>query len=428
MSFGVLALFFWAGFLSLLLVNLWSPYKKVKFKIKTDYSVESLEFQRSISALIGGELIPGNCIRPLQNGDEIFPAMLEAMAQAKHSICLESFIFWRGEVGTRFTDMLCRKSAEGVRVSMLVDWLGSKDFDQKLLRRLDECKVEVHFYHPPRWYTLSRLNNRTHRKIMTIDGRIGFIGGVGIADDWLGNGLQAKRWRDSHYRVTGPVVAQIQATFCDNWIMSQEGVPHGSDYFPDLKGDLNFESGDFPVTAQMFMSSSDEGASSLRLLFLYSIAAAAKSIDIASAYFVPDEYTIRQIIKASKRGVLVRVMVPGSKIDSRVTRKASRAIWGQLILSGVEIYEYLPSMLHCKLMVVDDIWTCIGSANFDSRSFRINDEANLNVHDRAFAMAQKAVFETDLSHSRRVSYDFWHKRPLWKRATDYVVLLVRSQL
>lgn len=428
MSIGVLALVFFAGFMSLLLVNLWSPYKKVKFKIKTDYSVESEQFKRSISGLITGDLIPGNCIRALQNGDEIFPSIYEAMCQAKRTICIESFIFWRGEVGTKFTDILCEKAGEGVKVSMLVDWLGSKDFDPKLLKRLHECKVDVHFYHPPRWYTLSRLNNRTHRKIVTVDGAIGFIGGVGFADDWLGNGLQAKRWRDSHYRITGPVVAQIQSAFCDNWIMSQEGVPHGDDYFPKLSEACDVGHGDFSVTAQMFMSSSDEGASSMRLLFLYSIAAARHSIDIASAYFVPDAYTIGEIIKASQRGVRVRIMVPGSKIDSRVTRKASRAIWGELIETGIEIYEYMPSMLHCKLMIVDDIWTCIGSANFDARSFRINDEANLNVHDKAFALEQKAIYERDLSHSRLVTFDKWSKRPLLRRVTDYIVLAVRSQL
>lgn len=429
MSIGLLLAVFLAGFLTLLLVNLWSPYKRIKFRIKTNYTVEDEEFKRSISGLIGGELIPGNCIRDLQNGDEIFPSMLEAIRGAQKSICLESYIFWKGKVGTEFTEALCRKASEGVVVNMLVDWLGSKDFDRKLLEQLRACGVHVFFYHPIRWYTLSRLNNRTHRKIMVVDGKIGFVGGVGIADEWQGNGLQPKRWRDTHYRVTGPVVAQMQAAFSDNWIMSQEEVPHGDRYFPDLTGQVQPQEGDFKVTAQMFQSGSDEGASSLRLLFLYSIAAAKRSIDISSPYFVPDEYTVHQLMKASvERGVKVRILVPGSRIDSRVARKASRAIWGELLQSGVRIFEYKPSMLHAKLMIVDDIWTCIGSANFDARSFRINDEANLNVHDRDFSLAPKAIYEKDLSVSKEVTYDVWVKRPIYKRITDYVLLLVRSQL
>jgi cardiolipin synthase A/B len=428
MSISLLFLVFLAGFLSLLIMNLWSPYKRVKFKIETSYSVSDDEFRRSIVGLIGTEMVAGNRIRALQNGDEIFPAMFEAVAQAKRVICIESYIFWKGTVGTQFTDLLCEKAKQGVVVNMLIDWLGSKDFDPKLLRRLEESKVNVYFYHPPRWYTLSRLNNRTHRKIMVIDGQIGFIGGVGIADEWRGNGLQAKRWRDTHYCVLGPVVGQFQSAFSDNWIMSQEEVPHGDMYFPSLERFSEAPAGDFLVTAQMFKSSSDEGASSLRLLFLYSIAGAKRTIDIASPYFVPDTYTVEQLIKASQCGVRVRIMVPGSKIDSRVTRKASRAIWGELLQAGCEIYEYLPSMLHAKLMVVDEIWTCIGSANFDARSFRINDEANLNVLDKRFAKEQTRIFNVDIERSRQMTYKKWMKRPFYKRASDYVFLAIRSQL
>jgi cardiolipin synthase len=257
--------------------------------------------------------------------------------------------------------------------------------------------------------------------LLVIDGRVGFTGGVGIAEQWTGHAQDTEHWRDLHYRVEGPVVAQMQAAFMDNWIKTSGVVLHGSDYFPELK----------PVgdeAAQMFMSSPNEGSESMRLMYLLSINAAEHSIRIENAYFVPDDLTIAALIDARKRGVAVSVLVPGTLIDTETVRKASRARWGKLLQAGVAIFEYQPTMLHCKLMIVDDLWVSIGSTNFDNRSFRLNDEANLNVYNRSFAQRQIEVFDEDLRHGKVYDYARWAARPWTDKVLEQLAALLRSQL
>ena len=411
----------------LLLVNLWSPTKKVRFHLDIHYDVSDPQFRATISSLLGPPLVPGNTITPLLNGDQIFPAMLEEIAKAKTSITLETFIYWSGTIGEKFTAALEDRARHGVKIDILLDWLGSRKFEEKLLERLKSAGVHLFFYHPVRWYDLDRLNNRTHRRLMVIDGIVGFIGGVGIADDWLGNGLQDGRWRDTHYKVTGPVVSQIQAGFSDNWIRTQEDVVEGERYFPT--GHLSEQSNGVPgVFAQVFKSSADEGATSARLLFLYSIVAAKHSIDIENAYFLPDEQFIEELKKAVARGVRVRVLAPSGKTDTQIALKASHADWGELLKAGVQIWTYTPAMLHNKLMIIDSVWTSVGSANFDPRSFRLNKEANLNVWDREFAADQVRHFEDDLKVSKRIDQSNWDDRPWLERATDTLLLIVKPQL
>ena len=232
-------------------------------------------------------------------------------------------------------------------------------------------------YRPLRWYNLDRLNNRTHRKLLIVDGRVGFTGGIGVADHWLGNAEDKEHWRDSHFQVEGPVVAQLQGAFMDNWIESRGEVMDGADYFPQLE----------PVGghyAQVFRSSPGEGSASMRLMYLLAIASAAKSIRIANAYFVPDSLVRDMLVQARDRGVDVEIIVPGPVLDAQIVRRASRAKWGPLLRAGVRIYEYQPTMYHTKVMVVDEVWSSVGSTNFDDRSFRLNDEANLNVLDPEF--------------------------------------------
>jgi cardiolipin synthase len=264
------------------------------------------------------------------------------------------------------------------------------------------------------WYRFKHLNHRTHRKLLVIDGRVGFTGGVGIADQWSGNAQDPDHWRDTHFRIEGPVVAQLQGAFADNWTQASGDVLHGDDYFPALQPAGKF-------TAQMFKSSVEGGAESMELMYLLTIAAAKTSIDLSMAYFIPDDHTLNHLVTALKRGVRVRIILPGKYNDSKLVRSASRAKWARILESGGEIYEYGPTMYHCKVLVVDNLWVSVGSTNFDARSFRLNDEANLNVYDAEFAARQTAQFEEDLKKARRVTYEEWKSRPVWVKAWDHIV-------
>jgi len=281
--------------------------------------------------------------------------------------------------------------------------------------------AEIFKYHPPRWYNMNRLNNRTHRKILVVDGRVGFTGGVGIADEWSGHAQDKDHWRDTHYRVSGPAVAQMQAAFVDNWVKVSGAVLHGAAYFPPIP-----PAGSQP--AQMFMSSLEGGAESMHLMYLLSIAAARKSIDLSMAYFVPDELASDALAAAVKRGVRVRIITPGQNTDTALVRSAGRATWGPFLQAGAEIYEYQPTMFHSKVLVVDRLWVSVGSTNFDTRSFRLNDEANLNVLDRGFAERQAADFEADLKRSRRVTYEQWASRSWREKIQDHFLAIFNSQL
>ncbi len=385
------------------------------------YGAGDPQFLRSMGSLLGPALLPGNRTTELLNGDQIFPAMLSAIRAARASITFETYIYWSGEIGKQFTEALTERARPGVKVHLLLDWAGSGKIDSGYLTTMTDAGAEVERYHPLRWYNLARMNNRTHRKLLVVDGKIGFTGGVGIADKWLGHAQDPDHWRDSHFRVEGPVVAQVQAAFLDNWLKTRAEVLHGERYFPALA----------PVgehLAQTFTSSPSGGSESVRLMYLLSIAAADQSIVIANAYFVPDDLAMNTIIAARNRGVEIDVIVPGKYNDVLLTRKASRGRWGPLLEAGVRIHEYQPTMFHCKVMTVDDRWVSVGSTNFDSRSFRLNDEANLNVYDREFAARQGAVLRVDLARSRPMTLAEWRRRPARERFTDRMAGLLRSQL
>jgi cardiolipin synthase len=404
-----------------LLLNLSSGEKKIRHEIQQLYAVEDPQFLRSMGSLLGPAILGGNRIGTLLNGDQIFPDMLEAIHGATRTIAFETYIYWSGEIGEQFADALSDRARAGVKVHVLLDWVGSGKAKQEYLDQMKESGVEVEKYHPLHWYHLARINNRTHRKILVVDGRVGFTGGVGIADKWTGNAQDPDHWRDSHFKLEGPAVAQMQAAFMDNWMKTRSRVLHGEEYFPELP-----QVG--KSYAQVFKSSPREGSESVRLMYLLSIASARRRILIANSYFVPDDLSIETLVTARKRGVDVEIVVPGTKIDSELTRKASRARWGDLLGAGVEIYEYQPTMYHCKVMVVDDLWVSVGSTNFDNRSFRLNDEANLNVFDADFARQQIRDFEADRARSRRVTLEGWKKRPLSEKIMEHAAALLRSLL
>ena len=303
----------------------------------------------------------------------------------------------------------------------MLDWAGSIKMEGALLEEMQSAGVEVHQYRPLRWYNLGRLNNRTHRKLLVVDGKIGFTGGVGIADQWEGDAQDVDHWRDMHFRIEGPAVSQIQAAFNDNWIKTTGVVLNGEDYFPALPhaGDMD---------AHMFIASPAGGSESMHLMYLMAIAAAEHSIDLQAAYFVPDELMLNALKAARHRKVRVRIILPGEHTDSDSVRLASKAQWGELLLAGVEIYEYQPTMMHNKLLIVDKVMTSVGSTNFDERSFRLNDEASLNIYDPAFAAHMTEVFETDLKPTVRYTYQSWQARPLKEKLFEKFVLPIKSQL
>jgi cardiolipin synthase len=405
----------------LVALNFTTGEKKIEQHIARLYSVGDPDFSRTMGVLLGPAISSGNRFEALLNGDRIFPAMLESIRGAKKSITFETYIYWSETIGKKFADALAERSRAGVKVHVLLDWIGSSKMDPAHLSEMEQAGVQVRKFHPPRWYNLARMNNRTHRKVLVVDGRIGFTGGVGIADQWTGDAQDPQHWRDTHFRVAGPVVAQMQAVFLDNWIKATGEVLHGEDYFPALH----------PAgtgAAQMFSSSPSGGSESMQLMYLLAITAAQRSIHLSSSYFVPDALTLRSLTEAIKRGVKVQIITPGEHMDVETVRRASRARWGDLLEAGAEIYEYQPTMYHSKMMIVDALWVSVGSTNFDNRSFRVNDEANLNIYDGDFAARQIAHFLDDLSHSRRVSLNQWQQRPLVEKLWEHAASLLGGQL
>jgi cardiolipin synthase len=403
------------------MTNLSSGKVAVGRKIEHLYSTADPQFVRSMGTLLGPSVLEGNRVEALLNGDQIFPAMLAAIRGARRTITFETYIYWSGEIGKEFAAALSERARAGVRVHVLLDWVGAAKIEDALLEEMTGAGVEVEKYRPLHWYNLSRMNHRTHRKLLVVDGVVGFTGGVGIADIWQGNAQDPEHWRDTHFRLEGPAVAQMQAAFLDNWLEIRPEVLHGDGYFPRLSSAGR-------ASAQVFKSSFGEGSESTRLMYLLSIASAKESILLSSSYFLPDGDAIEAFVAARKRGVRVEIIVPGKYIDAKIVRRASRGLWGDLLEAGVEIYEYQPTMFHVKVMIVDRLWCSVGSTNFDNRSFSLNDEANLNVLDEEFAAEQEGIFEEDKRQSRRITLEAWRKRPASEKLGEWLSGLARSQL
>lgn len=400
--------------------NLRTTEKRLLYRPRRLYTSGDADFRRAMGILLGPPLVPGNHITSLVNGDQIYAAMLDAIRAAQVNITFETFVF-RDGVGAQFVEELSKAARRGVQVHMLLDWLGSRTMNQGLLQAAKAAGCDLHVYHPPSWYHLGRLNNRTHRKLLIIDGKTGFTGGVGMGVEWK-HGIEGiPPWRETHFKAEGPVVAQMQAVFVDNWIKATGRVLHGAEYFPRLPscGDMD---------AQMFGSSPVGGSESMHLMVLLALTAAKTSIDIENAYFVPDNLTVEALCSAARRGVRVRIVVPGRHTDARIGRWAAQGLYGALLEAGIQIYEYQPTMMHCKVMVIDGLWSSVGSANFDDRSFRLNDEANLNVFSEDLAREQTALIDADIVDSRRMVVNKWKHRKFGRRINERLALLLRSQL
>jgi cardiolipin synthase A/B len=394
--------------------------KIIRVPIQTDYSVTNDAFLQTISQHLDGPLLTGNRVKELVNGVEIFPAMIAAIRQATNTITFENFIWRSGVLSDQFIEALSERARAGVKVHCIVDSMGAFQFKRADRNRLRAAGVELQIFNQVWPWNCWTWNHRTHRKTLVVDGRIGFIGGICIADEWMGDANAPKHWRDTEYMIEGPVVGQMQGVFMDNWMRSTSEVLHGLDYFPVLEPQGE-------SLAQCFKSGPRDGAENARLLHLYSIAAARKTIRIAHSYFVPDNLAIEMLVAAAKRGVQVEIIAPGI-IDWNIVRRAARSRWDKLLEAGVKIYEYQPAKYHCKIMIVDDVWVTTGSINFDDRSFRINSEANVNIYDPAFAARQVQIFEADRAQSIRIHREQFKKRPFYIRAVEHFWGLFRGLL
>jgi cardiolipin synthase len=374
----------------------------------------------SMGALFGSNYVPGNKVETLVNGVQIFPAMMRAIREARQTISFETYIYWRGAIATEFADALSAKAREGLSVKVLLDWVGSIPMDGGLIEQMQDAGVEVVRFRPITWYTIDRVNNRTHRKLLVVDGRIGFTGGVGIADEWNGDARSPSEWRDNHYRLEGPATAELQAAFVEHWIEATGELLLGDRFFPDIS-----PAGD--QAAQVVISSTHQ-RNVMHLMLMTALTSAQKNIRIATPYFAPDELIRQQFLEARKRGVEVQIIIPGSQTDARIVRKASRHLWGDLLQAGVKISEYQPTFFHCKLVIVDDIWTSVGSTNIDDRALRLNDEANVNLFDQRFANTQIAMFDKDAAASKPYTFADWQNRSATEKFSDWLSSLARSQI
>jgi len=387
--------------------------KRTSYTYKPDYGVDSPQFRRSLEVL-GTEMVPHNRAVILQNGVEFFPAMLDAIRAARSSVNMEMFIFNKGEIAAEFARALAAKAQEGVEVRLLLDDWGSHPGE--LEEVMKKAGVNLQWYKPLRIYSIYRVGNRTHRKILTIDGRIGFTGGVGIDDRWMGDARNPKEWRETMVQIEGPVVAQLQSIFTEDWVHTTGEVLHGEKQFPPTP-----PAGE--VLAQAISASRSDASSMAKLLYYMAIQAARKSIWIENAYFVPDGQIRRGLVHAVARGVDVRVLVPGPHIDIPIVRMASQFHYGELLDGGVHMYEYQPTMMHNKVMVVDGIWTTIGSINFVNRSMKKNAEANVAIYDRGFAEIVSNTILADIEKSELFTKRMWKKRGVLSRLGEVVFWL-----
>jgi cardiolipin synthase A/B len=393
----------------------------MRYHMRHQFGVRDLAFLQTMHALTGSPMSEGNKVDILRNGVQIFPSMLAAIRGAKRTINLEFYIYWDGEIGRVFAEALAERCRAGVKINVVLDAVGSASMSQELITFLERNGIQVAWYHPLRWYTIGSLNHRTHRKLLIVDGQIGFSGGVGIADTWLGDADSREHWRETVVRVEGPVVTQMQFAFMDNWVKSRGELLTGLDYFPQLQPRGT-------CTTQVLKSSPAEGSSTVKLLYIISIVSAQHSIYINNAYFIPDADTLRALEGAIRRGVDVRVIVPGEFTDVPLVRQASRFYYTHLLRRGIRVFEYQPTMMHAKTMVVDGAWSTIGSSNFDDRSFRLNDEVNVNIYDEGIATQMEQMFFEDLARSEEITRRRWLRRPAFDRVKERIAEWFKPQL
>jgi cardiolipin synthase A/B len=395
--------------------------KSPSFGLDHEFPIDSAEFLATMAGATDTPVQAGNRIEVLNNGDRFYPAMLDAISGARRTVTVEAYIYWEGAIGTRFAEALAAKAREGVTVKILLDAVGSSTIGDDILATLEDGGCQVAWYRPVHWYSVERVNNRTHRKSLIVDGVVGFTGGAGIADQWVGDAENPDHWRDIQIRIEGPAVTPLQTGFARNWLESTGELVSGDAYYPPA-------SPAGPYSAQSILSSPESGSSTVRLMYYLSIACARRSIFIANPYFVPDEVAVKALVDAKRRGVDVKVMITGEHNDNKIARHNSVRVYGDLLDAGIEIYEYDKTMMHQKYMVCDGLWTTIGTTNFDNRSFALNEENNVCVYDKGFAAGFEEIFRADLSGCKRVTPEAWRDRGLMQRGAELVASLVENQV
>ncbi len=366
---------------------------------------EDLAFRRSLDSF-GNLMVKGNRAVLLANGDEIFPAMIKAIEGAKRTVNLESYIFSDDNAGSMITNALLDAARRGVEVRVLVD--GTGGHPGALADQMKKGGVDIKVYHPVRPWNLLRIGQRTHRKILVVDGTVCFTGGLGIEARWLGNARNPNEWRDTQVEVWGPVTAQMQAIFGEDWTYTTGEILAGNKFYPPIEPAGSIE-------AQAIKVSRGDASSLAKMLYFVAIQSATKTIHIQNAYFLPDPQIREALVQAVQRGVDVRIMVPGKHIDVPVVRMASRGHYGELLAGGVKVYEYLHTMMHSKTAVFDGIFAIVGSINFDTRSMDKNAEESLTFYDRDFAAKVEALFEEDMKRCREIDYRRWKHRGIGDR-------------
>ncbi|HEX8170549.1 MAG TPA: phospholipase D-like domain-containing protein [Thermoanaerobaculia bacterium] len=406
--------------LIVLVLIIWSVKRRRRPRLELERTGTD-QLAPSLSGLTLGTRVGGNKIELLQNG-ALWDRMLEDIAAARETVNYETFLAKDGALVQRFTGALLAKVREEVQVRVLLDGRGGRTFGKPHLRALREAGVKVRFYHPTLLSNLGLLNQRDHRKLCVIDGRIGYVGGHCLTDDWLGNAEDNKHFRDVTARVEGPIVAQLQSAFSENWIEETGEVPGGTNFFPELHpcGDME---------AHVAFLSPAGSPSTLKLLHYILIHSAKKSITIQNPYFLPDPDARKALVEAAQRGVEVRVMIPDAKAtDSPIVQHASHHHYGTLLKGGVKLYDYQKTLLHQKVITVDGTWSAIGSTNFDDRSFEVNDEVSLTVHDERIARELEETFERDLADAKEVDLEAWKRRPVKHKLLDFSAFLLNEQL
>lgn len=392
------------------------------YDIDTDLDVTSEDFLRAAEALTGAPISKGNKAELLINGDRIFPAFLETIASAERTLNVQTYVYWRGEIAGEVAGAIGDKAREGVSCKVILDALGAVQMKRSLVKEMREAGVEVILFRPLKPYAIKRVANRTHRRVLVADGKVGMTGGVGIAAEWTGNAEDPDHWRDTHVRVRGPVVRGMQGAFAENWLEATGEVLAGDGYLPDLQP----IDGGGPM--QVVRSSAKVGDTNAEAIYFLAISSARRSLDLTAAYFVPRPAFTDALCSAAERGVAVRILVPGPHIDKGFVRVAGRAAYEQLIEAGVELYEFQPTMLHAKTLCVDGIWASVGTINFDNRSFQLHDEITLCGWDERFAGELTEAFEHDLERSERIEPGRWEGRGPLQRLSEAATTVLRREL
>ena len=404
----------------LVLVFLFTP--GINYHLSRRTSVHDKDFLYTIQSTCQAALHHGNRVTVLTDGPAFYPAMLNAIKGAKRSINMECYIFEFGKMGRQFVDALSERARNGVNVTVVVDAIGSFSLWGRPVSRLRAAGVRIKSYQALRWHSVHRINNRTHRELLIVDGMVAFAGGAGIADWWAEPAAgRTLPWRDTMARIEGPIVAALQGVAAENWLECCGEILTGRDNFPDLK-----PCGD--TTAFVVKSSPSDRATTSRVSFQLLIEGADHTVRIQTPYFLPDRAFRRALVSMAQRGVQLTVIVPGRHTDQRWVRLASRRMWGQLLEAGIRIFEYQPAMMHAKILIVDDLWAVIGTTNLDNRSFEHNDEVNVAMRDPAVAARLLQDYERDLAASTEVTLAQWKGRPAWEKVVGpFVWILERQQ-